>query len=215
MIYFQPSHLQDVRKFRETSGLPVSDRPIMLSKSAIQHHVSLMQEEVDEFNEATDLVGKIDAVIDCYYFALGMQIHSGCPHFESQEFKLIEKQLYWFYSWIEKTFDSLVPDALNAALIFDQLFTHVHNSNMSKFCKSEAEAIIGVDKYFKQGKEVRAVRVNDLWVLKHYNGEQTKVLKGINFTPPEFEIEKTLRAYGLLKENLPLEAAKIADDEQS
>lgn len=214
MIYFQPSHLKAVKEFRITSGLPVSETPIMLSKAAIDHHASLMQEEVDEFNQATDLIGKIDAVIDCYYFALGMLIHAGCPHWESEEFKLIKNQLYWFYGWIEKTFDSLVPDALNAAFIFDQLFTHVHNSNMSKFCKSEAEAIIGVDRYFQQGKEVRAVRVNDLWVLKHYNGEQTKVLKGINFTPPEFEIEKTLRAYGLLKENLPLEAAKIADDEQ-
>lgn len=214
MIYFQASHLEAVRKFRETSGLPVSDRPIMLSKSAIQHHVSLMQEEVDEYNEATDLVGKIDAVIDCYYFALGMFLHAGSPPWKSEKFKPFKDLLGSVCIWIESKFDSLVPDALNSALIFDQLFTHVHNSNMSKFCKSEAEAIIGVDKYFHQGKEVRAVRVNDLWVLKHYNGEQTKVLKGINFTPPEFEIEKTLRAYGLLKENLPLEAAKIADDEQ-
>lgn len=214
MIYFQSSHLEAVREFRITSGLPVSDRPIMLSKAAIDHHASLMQEEVDEFNQATDLVGKIDAVIDCYYFALGMLLHAGNPRWDSEGFKVIKNQLFWFYSWIEKTFDSIVPDALNAALIFDQLFTHVHNSNMSKFSKSEAEALIAVDKYFQQGKEVRAVKVNNLWVLKHYNGEQTKVLKGINFTPPEFEIEKTLRAYGLLKENLPLEAAKLADDEQ-
>lgn len=214
MIYFQPSHLQAVKEFRITSGLPVSEKPIMLSKAAIDHHASLMQEEVEEFNEATDLVSKIDAVIDCYYFALGMSIHAGCPHWQSEEFKPIKDLLGSVYIWIQSTFDSLVPDALNAALIFDQLFNHVHNSNMSKFCKSEAEAIIGVDRYFQQGKEVRAVKVNDLWVLKHYNGEQTKVLKGINFTPPEFEMEKTLRAYGLLKENLPLEAAKLADDEQ-
>ena len=214
MIYFQPSHLEAVKEFRITSGLPVSDRPIMLSKAAIDHHASLMQEEVDEFNQATDLVGKIDAVIDCYYFALGMSIHAGWPHWQSEEFKPIKDLLGSIYIWIRSKFDSLVPDALNAALIFDQLFTHVHNSNMSKFSKSEAEALIAVDKYFQQGKEVRAVKVNNLWVLKHYNGEQTKVLKGINFTPPEFEIEKTLRAYGLLKENLPLEAAKLADDEQ-
>lgn len=214
MIYFQPSHLEAVREFRITSGLPVSDKPIMLSKAAIDHHASLIHEEVDEFNQATDLIGKLDAVIDCYYFAIGMLIHAGKPHWESEEFRAISMLMNRYYTWIQTTFDSLVPDALNASLIFDQLFNHVHNSNMSKFSKSEAEALIAVDKYFQQGKEVRAVKVNDLWVLKHYNGEQTKVLKGINFTPPEFEIEKTLRAYGLLQENLPLEAAKITDDEQ-
>lgn len=214
MIYFQLSHLEAVKEFRITSGLPVSEKPIILSKAAIDHHASLMQEEVDEFNQATDLVGKLDAVIDCYYFACGMFLHAGCPQWKSAEYERIEIHKYKYLLWVGNTFDSLVPDALNAALIFDQLFNHVHNSNMSKFCKSEAEAIIGVDRYFQQGKEVRAVKVNDLWVLKHYNGEQTKVLKGINFTPPEFEMEKTLRAYGLLKENLPLEAAKIADDEQ-
>ena len=94
MIYFQSSHLKAVKEFRITSGLPVSDRPIMLSKAAIDHHVSLMQEEVDEFNQATDLVGKIDAVIDCYYFACGMLLHAGCPHWDSAEYERIEIHKY-------------------------------------------------------------------------------------------------------------------------
>lgn len=211
----QPSHIEAVKQFRLTSGLPVSDTPIMLSNSAIEHHVKLMREEVEEYEQATDLVGKFDAIIDCAYYFIGAYLHAGKPKALTPELSVFIKFTWPYESWVLRSFNWLVKDAIHQCLIFDQLFMHVHNANMSKFCHTEAEAIASQDKYFREGKETRPVKVNDLWVIKHYDGSQSKVLKGINFAPPEFNIEKTLRAYGILKDNLPLEAAKLADDEQS
>ena len=76
----------------------------------------------------------------------------------------------------------------------DSDFATIHNSNMSKLCKTEEEAQQTVAKYeqdFKDGKttyDTPYYYLNEktrLWIVK--NRSTGKVLKSINYTPVTFE----------------------------
>ncbi len=70
----------DVKKFHEAFGHPISTTPTALSKErAIIIH-NWMSEEVNEFLEASDeqdIVEQADAMIDTIYFALGTLVEMG------------------------------------------------------------------------------------------------------------------------------------------
>lgn len=81
--------------------------------------------------------------------------------------------------------------ALNVDL--DKYFNMVHESNMSKICKSEEEAKLTVEKYkedYKQGispydsPEYKRIEENK-W--KVYNKSTGKVLKNINYNAVDFK----------------------------
>ena len=69
----------------------------------------------------------------------------------------------------------------------DKSFDIVHESNMSKFCKTEEEAKETV-KYYEQNIKLYKTptyRQNgDLWIV--YNGDTGKILKSINYIPAKF-----------------------------
>jgi len=69
----------------------------------------------------------------------------------------------------------------------DKSFDIVHESNMSKFCKTEEEAKATV-KYYEQNIKLYKTptyRQNgDLWIV--YNEDTGKILKSINYTPAKF-----------------------------
>jgi len=76
----------------------------------------------------------------------------------------------------------------------DADFATIHNSNMSKLCKTEEEAQQTVAKYeqdFKDGKttyDTPYYYLNEktgFWIVK--NKSTGKVLKSINYTPVKFE----------------------------
>ena len=79
---------------------------------------------------------------------------------------------------------------LGAAVAFDidldKAFDEVHRSNMTKFCKTEAEAKETVDYYNKLKKYDSPTyeKRGDLWVV--FNKSTGKVLKSIEWSHPYF-----------------------------
>jgi predicted HAD superfamily Cof-like phosphohydrolase len=66
-----------VADFHRAFGHPISEVPRLLSPHRTQVRSDWMHEELDEFLEASDLVGQADAVIDLIYFALGTLVEMG------------------------------------------------------------------------------------------------------------------------------------------
>jgi len=70
----------------------------------------------------------------------------------------------------------------------DKAFKIVHDSNMSKFCKSEEEAIKTVE-FYKNSTIYDSVsyrKYKDFWIV--YNKSTGKILKSINYTPAKLNI---------------------------
>jgi len=66
--------------------------------------------------------------------------------------------------------------------IFNEMFLDVHESNMSKACKSEREALETISFYkHKDGTESFYKEMNGKWLV--YRLSDNKVLKSINYTP--------------------------------
>jgi predicted HAD superfamily Cof-like phosphohydrolase len=65
--------------------------------------------------------------------------------------------------------------------VFEQAFTEVHRSNMSKACKTLEEAEKTVHKYSVDGVATYHKQVGDYYVI--YRTSDDKVLKSINYKP--------------------------------
>lgn len=65
--------------------------------------------------------------------------------------------------------------------IFTDIFNNVHDSNMSKACNSEEEALTTMREYTKQNIETDVVLRDDKALV--YRKSDNKVLKNINYTP--------------------------------
>lgn len=75
----------------------------------------------------------------------------------------------------------------------DNIFNIVHESNMSKFCKTEEEAYKTVQSYqelYNTGKSSYDSPTYKLHNGKYvvYNKSTNKILKSINFFPPKFNV---------------------------
>jgi predicted HAD superfamily Cof-like phosphohydrolase len=65
---------------------------------------------------------------------------------------------------------------------FDKIFENIHNSNMSKACNSEQEALETLLFYKqKDGTEGYYKEVEGKWLV--YRSQDNKVLKSINYSP--------------------------------
>lgn len=65
---------------------------------------------------------------------------------------------------------------------FDKVFEDIHNSNMSKACTSQQEAIETLSHYKKKdGTEGYYVEKDGKWLV--YRKEDDKILKSIGYTP--------------------------------
>lgn len=60
-------------------------------------------------------------------------------------------------------------------------FHRIHKSNMSKFCDTEVDAMLSVDKYAQIGVETYYKKVDNLYVI--YRKSDNKVLKAHNYSP--------------------------------
>ena len=72
----------DVIQFRNAFGLPIHEKPTLLSFTEGALHLSLIREELRELNEALDnqdLQEVFDALIDLKYVITGMGVHMGLP----------------------------------------------------------------------------------------------------------------------------------------
>jgi predicted HAD superfamily Cof-like phosphohydrolase len=69
---------------------------------------------------------------------------------------------------------------------FKQLFEEVQRSNMSKVCKSEAEAKDTVDHYMKKdGTECYYLQEGDKWLV--YRKSDNKTIKSIKYSPADLD----------------------------
>ena len=69
---------------------------------------------------------------------------------------------------------------------FKQLFEEVQRSNMSKACRTEAEAIETVRHYSeKDGTECYYKKEGDRWLV--YRKADNKTIKSVNYSPAELE----------------------------
>lgn len=210
MITTPPTdHLEAIRNFRIAAGLPLN-QGYALSAHQVRFHESLIQEEIDEYLEAKDPISRMDAIIDAYYFLLGYFIHSGKLNDEAIKVTYKHHQ-FRPLQLINELLSEVVNDALNEYLIFDQCFFAVHNSNMSKLCNTNIEALEVQEKYLWEGIKTFIKPVLGKFAIMREDG---KLLKSNSFFEPEPELERILKAYGVIREDLTLEAAKIADDEQ-
>lgn len=66
-----------VRDFHKAFGHPTLDIPTMIEPERAKARADWKNEEVQEFLEATDVVGQADAMIDLIYFALGSLVEMG------------------------------------------------------------------------------------------------------------------------------------------
>lgn len=67
---------------------------------------------------------------------------------------------------------------------FNEIFNNIHNSNMSKACNSEQEAIDTVNFYNdKDGTDAYYVSYGDKWLV--YRKSDNKILKSINYIRAE------------------------------
>lgn len=76
-----PEYL-DVRAFNQKFNMMVHDAPVMLSERLAQERRAHMQEELNEFMDASvarDINGMADALIDLVYFAKGTAVKMGLP----------------------------------------------------------------------------------------------------------------------------------------
>jgi len=142
------NYLHSVSEFHETFGHPVLDEPQVPAAKRASLRVALLQEELDELQEAIenkDIVAAADAFADLQYVLAGAIL----------EFGLKEK--------------------------FDQLFTEVHRSNMSKACNSEKEAQETVAHYLQNHATASYyVEKEGKWLV--YRKEDNKTLKNIYYS---------------------------------
>lgn len=75
----------------------------------------------------------------------------------------------------------LSTDGIDYDYLFQEGFDKVHESNMTKFCKTEKEAIDTCTSYKLKNIPTYYDKVNDLFVIKR--SEDNKVLKSINYKP--------------------------------
>lgn len=62
-----------------------------------------------------------------------------------------------------------------------EAFNRIHDSNMSKFCLSEADAKKSVNNYYHIGVEAYYKKIDDLYVI--FRTSDNKILKGIDYLP--------------------------------
>ena len=76
-------------------------------------------------------------------------------------------------------------NAFGADELMEEAFQLVHESNMSKFCKTEEEATSTIEDYKKKGIDTHAVLNGDLFVVRR--NSDNKILKNINYKPVDLK----------------------------
>lgn len=76
---------------------------------------------------------------------------------------------------------TLSTNGIDYDYLFQKAFDRVHESNMTKFCKTEREAIDTCQIYKIRNTSTYYDKVNDLFVVKR--SSDSKVLKSINYKP--------------------------------
>ncbi len=77
---------------------------------------------------------------------------------------------------------------------FNEIFENIHNSNMSKACNTQQEALMTLSHYKKKdGTEGYYKEINGKWIV--YRTSDDKVLKSINYSPAELKKLLKMKKY--------------------
>lgn len=96
----------------------------------------------------------------------------------------------------------------------DKSFEIVHNSNMSKACNTEQEALL-TKKYYLENENKRyktpeyRLSENNKWII--FNKDTNKILKSINYNPVNFKNQ--LDSIKKIKNTIPKNSVKFIDSE--
>lgn len=156
--------LNSIVEFRTSHGLPHNTTNHVLTATQANAHADHFQEELDEYKAASDAVGRVDAAMDLFIFAMGALSHAGELHMYKWNLadsftgayldtipKTIEEHIANLRKYHNDCFEiecvadwaiELVLAEFNSTDInhFYNVFDIVHASNMSKLCKTKEEA---------------------------------------------------------------------------
>lgn len=172
------SYLEKVKEFMITFGQPVLDKPTLLPEDRQKLRIALIFEELKEYAEAS---GKSDYLIEL--------CHKCEVEFTNDSKN--DKGYIPIINQVEQL-DALLDlqYVLSGAVhehgfgeIFDKAFEEVHNSNMSKACSTEQEAIDTIKSYTKQNIQTFYRKEENYWIV--YRVEDLKVLKSHKYKPAQ------------------------------
>lgn len=153
----------------------------------------LLREEIQELEDAiefVDRVGVLDALCDILYVNYGTANLIG-EKIRGNEFS--DKECLGF---LKSMNPSSVDEITEAVLFFVyrkgyrlsdflKALDRVHESNMSKFCNTEKEAIDSVADYKEKGIETNYIKNGDKWVIKR--SSDNKTLKSKYYSPVKLD----------------------------
>ena len=152
---------------------------------------SLIYEEYQELLEGIasgDKVEQLDALADLLYVIYGFIWVKNEPMIFFNGPKEIRKEVIIDMSahlCLRLKATLVAANDLNLFTQLEEAFNRVHESNMSKFCKTELEAGETVYHYKLKGIYTYYKKVDDLYVVLRV--EDNKVLKSINYTPVDLK----------------------------
>lgn len=185
---------EKVKEFMIAGGQFVAtERREMTEEERVFRH-TLLQEEINELKQAikvNDRVEILDALCDIKVVNDGTANTIGLDHEDDGLCEIYEMP----DNSIEKNIQDLNPKdntpivnyaIFELAYLFDfsletfkEALNRVHDSNMSKFCKTLYEADLTLNKYHIQNIDAYHVFVNGLYVVKRR--DDNKILKSINY----------------------------------
>jgi predicted HAD superfamily Cof-like phosphohydrolase len=67
----------EVKRFHTVFGHPVNEKPTLMNAKRVRARIDYIQEELQEFADAKDVVAQVDANLDALYFILGNFVELG------------------------------------------------------------------------------------------------------------------------------------------
>lgn len=193
------SFYRTVREFMITAGQPIDGDD--LSPENIQLRNDLFHEELSELREAIvvgDRILQLDAIIDLLYIIGGTAVTYVYENFDNRiddalrlampnndtQAELINISFAaGAYQYSVNTLNSIMVVAKNLGFTSPQIFEgfkRVHESNMTKFCRTKREAKNTLFDYIEKGIECTWVERNGLYVVVRNDG---KILKSSYYKP--------------------------------
>ena len=163
-------YLGKVKEFMTIFGQPVLDKPSALPEDRQKLRIALIFEELKEYAEASGMTTYFAEL--CSVNGINDEIDLPVNQVEQLD-ALLDLQYVLSGAVHEHGFGG----------IFDAAFDEVHNSNMSKACQSELEAIDTAASYFNQNVSVKYDPFKTPIVI--YREEDNKVLKSIDYKPAQ------------------------------
>lgn len=170
--------LESVKEFMVTFKQPVLESPTVPSEARIKLRLSLSLEEQSELAREAAALRDYKALLEKKLADVNEEIASG--KYEVPNLKGILDAL------VDMRYvnDGAVHE-FGLGNIFNQAFELVQESNMSKVCNSEQEALTTLNHYLTTDIETYIEQHNSKWLV--YRAIDSKVLKSINYKEVNFD----------------------------